>query len=98
MSGQLARRFRELAHEWESETGNSSIITKRFEHPAYKAIIAIGDEAIPLILNQLRRKPDRWFDALSTLAKCDPAKNTDTFNDAVDAWVSWGIKNALISP
>lgn len=90
-------RFFNLARQWKDETGHYSVIGKRYRHPAYKAILELKEEAIPLILAELRRNPDRWFDALEKLTGEDPASNAETFYEAVDDWIAWGIANEYLA-
>lgn len=90
-------KFRKLAQQWKSETGHFSVVGKRYKHPAYKAIIDIGSAAVPLILEEMRREPDRWFDALERITKTNPAANSKTFYEAIDDWISWGAAHQLIA-
>ena len=44
-------------------------------HPSYQRIIGMGEDAIPLILNELDRQPDHWFWALHSLLALTPYQN-----------------------
>lgn len=90
-------RFSHLAATWKRETEHFSVIHKRYRHAAYKAILDMKETAIPLILTELRRSPDRWLEALETLTGKNPAKSAQTFYEAVDDWIAWGIANDHIS-
>src|ERR1039458_5976927 len=87
----LAEKFYLLANQWKRETGHFSVIARRYENPAYKVILDMRESAIPLILNELKRNPDRWFSALEKLTGENPAKDAVNFYEAVDRWVAWGI-------
>lgn len=93
----LAEKFYSLATQWKRETGRFSVIARRYENPAYKAILDMREPAIPLILNELKRNPDRWFAALEKLTGENPAKDAVNFYEAVDRWVAWGIANEYIA-
>jgi hypothetical protein len=93
----LAERFFSLVNKWKNETGHFSVIARRYENPAYKAILEMKSPAIPLILNELKRNPDRWFSALEKLTGANPAKDAVNFYEAVDQWVAWGIANEYIA-
>ena len=93
----LAEKFYSLATQWKRETGRFSIIAMRYDNPAYKAILDMRELAIPLILNELKRNPDRWFAALEKLTGENPAKDAVNFYEAVDRWVAWGIANEYIA-
>lgn len=92
-----AEKFYSLANRWRRETGHFSVIARRYESPAYKAILDMREAAIPLILNQLKRDPDRWFSALEKLTGENPTKDAVNFYEAVDRWVAWGIANEYIA-
>jgi hypothetical protein len=89
--------FRGLADKWKRETGDFSVISRRYNHRSYRAILEMGASVIPLILKDLRRDPDRWFHALEFLTKKNPAKGASTFYEAVDRWIAWGISEGHIS-
>ena len=90
-------KFYSLATQWKRETGRFSVIARRYENPAYKAILDMRELAIPLILNELKRNPDRWFSALEKLTGENPAKDAVNFYEAVDRWVAWGIASEYIA-
>jgi hypothetical protein len=88
-------QFQYLAEQWRKDTGHYSILARRYSHPAYRTIIAMGDSVVPLILRELARRPDRWFDALSTLTGENPGQGARTFDEGVQAWLRWGRERAL---
>jgi len=92
----LEKIFTRLAKTWKKETGHFSLISKRYQHPAYKSILEMKDDAIPLILNELRRDPDRWFSALQELTGQNAAEGAQNFYEAVDRWVAWGTSHGYI--
>jgi hypothetical protein len=87
-------RFNRLRKEWIHGTGKLSILSQIILHPAYQQIIAMGPEAIPLILRSLERKIDHWFWALTILNEgADVAEGAVTLRSAADAWLRWGREN-----
>src|SRR5947209_5660178 len=46
----LGEHFARLHRQWRAETRYSSSLETKKAHPAYASIVAMGDEAIPLIL------------------------------------------------
>lgn len=92
----LEETFLELAETWRHDTEMLSSPTKKLKHPAYQKIISIGKPVLPLILRELERQPDRWFMALSAIAKQDPVSPEDNFKQAVEAWLQWGREQKLI--
>jgi predicted RNase H-like HicB family nuclease len=98
-SPELEQTFERLVDIWSSETGAYSITTRRYSHPAYQAILALGKDVVPLILRRLKERPDWWFEALTALTKpkINPAVNGATFSEAVDSWLEWGRRNQLVT-
>jgi hypothetical protein len=90
-----AKKFRRLTDRWRSETGMLSRIDKRCMHPAYQRIIAMGERAIPFILQDLRDTRDAWFWALTVIAGEDtiPDDTPDDPDSLIEAWLSWGRAN-----
>ena len=60
----LEHRFRELVHQWKQGTEFTSSTTQMVTHPAYQQVIGMGRPVLPLLVAELRRKPDHWFWAL----------------------------------
>jgi hypothetical protein len=86
----LTQLFREHADRWKTDTGHMSSITRAIAHPSYLRIIGMGKKAIPLLLKELRERPDHWLVALNAITGEDPAPEGANFTEAVAAWVKWG--------
>ena len=67
-------------------------------HPAYQKIIGMGQEAIPLILQDLKATKAQWFWALRSIAGESPIRPQDRGDiDAMtDAWLAWGKRRRYI--
>lgn len=89
----LHQRFRELANQWKCERGPHSSSACLAEHPAYQAIIDLGPEAVPLILQELEREPDHWFRALVEITQTNPVplESQGKLREMTKAWVTWGL-------
>lgn len=90
--GMLGEHLRGLHQQWRAETGHLSSLELRKEHPAYKAIVAMGDEAIPLILDSLAAKPDLLVMALHDITREDPVlpDHHGRLSAIVQDWLRWG--------
>jgi len=88
--------FSGLAKQWQDATSGYSITTRRYFHPAYKAILLLKEDAVPLILRELEQRPDWWFDALETITKVNPVSPEASFEEAADNWIAWGKENKRI--
>ena len=86
------RAFMLLSEKWKRETAIVSSVTKKIRHPAYREIIALGAEAVPLIIAELLRRPDHWFAALEEITGENPVTPSDRkqVSNAADAWMRWG--------
>lgn len=93
---ELAQLFSELAQQWRRETAAYSVVQKKVLHPAYQRIIGLGPAVIPLILRELRREPGHWFWALHVLTGEDPTPAGSTFQEGVEAWLTWGREQGFV--
>jgi hypothetical protein len=85
------RRFRRLVDQWQEETGPISSMTELVHHPAYQEIIRMGWDAVPLLLRELRERPQHWFWALKVITGEDPVKPEDRgdLEQMAKAWLAW---------
>lgn len=88
----LQQRFADLAATWQEERGPSSRFDSIVLAPSYQRIIAMGTAAVPLILAEIRRKPDHWFWALHVLTGVNPIpdKHLGDVGAMTADWLSWG--------
>ena len=93
-------RFRSLAQQWRSETQWLSSTTQIAMHPAYQAIIGMGAEALPMILEDLRQTSDHWYWALRAISNEDPVVPRDrgSMKKMKSAWLQWGETKGHIDP
>lgn len=91
----LEAQFRFLVSEWKHATLIAPLSAK-MESDAYQQIISMGSAAIPLILAELRDRPDDWFLALNQLTGEDAAAGIANWNLARLAWLSWGRNRGLV--
>jgi len=92
----LRAEFDSLVKQWKEETFPLSSLTKKYAHPAYQRIMAMGSSGIPLVLNELQKNNGRWFYALKFMAGKNVSEGIDNFEDAKAAWLEWGYKNNYI--
>ena len=57
----LSAAFHALAAEWRAATRFAAAPSAAADHPAYRAVIGLGTETVPLILAALAETPDPWF-------------------------------------
>ena len=93
---QRQAEFSLLVKTWLEETRFHSSLSKKFMHPAYQTIMAMGRDALPLILRELQRSPGHWFYALRFIVQKDIAEAAEGFDEARSLWLEWGKKHHFI--
>ena len=89
----LEAEFQRCAAAWKRDTGHLSVAAQIAKHPSYRRIIEMGKPAIPLILNDLKKEPNHWFLALSTIANDAPKvveRDKGKMKAVSEAWIEWG--------
>ena len=94
----LEKKFRRLAGQWRYETGMYSAPRKIIGHPAYRRIIAMGEEAIPLILQDFPNSGGFWHFALKEITGESPVPESAGGRVEVitEAWLKWGREHKYI--
>ena len=84
--------FNRLASEWKSGRRRGADVAQMIEHPAYRSIVGMGEQAIPLMLEELEHELDHWFPALREIAGASPIPEESKGNLAKmrEAWLQWG--------
>jgi hypothetical protein len=90
--------FRRLAAWWNRETSILSNLNKAYQHPAYRAIVALGEPVVPVLLRQLQTQPDWWFAALRELSGASPTRPEHRGKLPLLAadWVAWGREHGYL--
>ena len=89
--------FNQYVIQWRVEKRIMSSLSDMIRCPSYQKIIAMGNKALPLILDQIRREgddPDHWYAARSAITGEDPTPE-DAWGDTVkmaEAWLLWAEK------
>ena len=87
----IEQRFRHLESQWQADTEFLSDAGKIVNHPAFKAIVALGDEIVPNILHDLATRPSLLVWALPELTGANPvsAANSGNLRKMTDDWLKW---------
>lgn len=88
-ANRVEAEFRPLVEQWRKDTRHTSSVTTMVSHPAYQRIVAMGRDVLPLLFKELLEHPDHWLVALNAITHEDPAPESATFNEAVQAWLTW---------
>lgn len=83
--------FARLVRQWRHATSALSLVSQKTDHPAFRGIVGMGELATPLIILELRKRPDFLFLALKEIVGVDqlPAGNARDPRSRVDAWLRW---------
>ena len=94
----LEMKFDSLGRQWRDACGLLSSTSAMVAHPAYQAIIELGQPAVPLLLRELQKEPVHWFEALKSITGEDPVTPEDWGNIAAmaAAWLAWGRSRNLV--
>lgn len=92
-------KFERLARQWREGTQWLSSTTEIAMHPAYQAIIGMGPEALPMILDDLRENSGHWYWALKSISNEDPVPPSDrgAIRRMKAAWLRWGADKGIVS-
>ena len=88
----LDLRFFTLAMQWKRDTFFESSPWRMAAHPAYQRIIGMGWPVVPLILGQLSREADFWFEALVAVTGEQPVPlaHAGHIEAMRQDWLRWG--------
>lgn len=94
----LDRKFNLLKGVWENETIFSSNITEITNHPSYHAIIKLGREVVPLIIQDLQKNNSHWFYALEILTGENPILPQHKGNIVLmkNDWIDWATRGNVV--
>jgi len=83
--------FRRLVEEWKRTRKTTSTAKRMAENRAYQKIIAMGKDAVPLIISEMEREPDHWFIALHAITGASPVPENSRgkFDEMTKAWIDW---------
>ncbi len=90
---ELGARFTALAKKWRQDTLFDSSLSDIYFDPSYKEIMRMGVAGVPFVLRALRDNPERWLHALRFMAPENPAAGISDFEQAREAWLTWGYKS-----
>ena len=88
----LRDKFLALADQWTNETGHLSNMLHKHMNKNYQQIISKGEGIVPLILEELKKRPSHWFWALEMITNENPVKQEHVGRIDLMArdWVEWG--------
>jgi hypothetical protein len=93
----VERRFRELEARWWADTEFLSDPARIIAHPAFREIVSLGEEVVPLMLRDLEAGPRLWVWALPEITGANPVPPDDAGNirRMSEAWLKWARENGV---
>jgi hypothetical protein len=93
-------RFPQLVADWKERSRHMSNSAQMAMLPPYQKIIGMGRDAVPLILEELRREPDQWFWALEAITDENPVPPgaAGQVRLMAQAWIEWGRDHGFLTP
>jgi hypothetical protein len=89
--------FENLVKVWKKATQHYSFLRQKIVHPAYLRIVGMGEKAIPLILEELKKHPSAsWFPALEAISGNDAAPAAKSIDEAIQSWLNWGKQQSYL--
>jgi hypothetical protein len=95
----LLHDFQHLLKAWKEEKRFISSMTAIEGSSHYLGIIALGQAAVPLLLQELVHRPDYLFTALRRITGEDPVPADDRGNlrRMTEHWIAWGRRTGRLS-
>ena len=92
------KEFRRLYAQWEEETGGLSSPRKLVENWAYRRVVEMGWEAVPIMLKELQAGRGYWYSALTEITGEDPTDESMRGRLWLmkEAWLEWGRQHKYI--
>ena len=87
-----AARVAELLTTWRRETAHLSASTKLTAHPAYQALIELGEPALPALFSDLERTRDGHLaKALAGITGANPVppEHRGRIREIAEDWLAW---------
>jgi hypothetical protein len=95
----LRMQFERLRDQWLEESAVHSLLDYVCTLKSYQEIIGMGLPVVPLLLEELKRRPDRWFWALQAITGADPVPphSRGRMGEMAAAWLEWGRRHDLVT-
>jgi hypothetical protein len=92
ISQEIVDKFYALASDWEKDVAGLSSTAQMSQHPAYREIISMGTQIVPLLLSELKKNPVYWLSALNEITGENPIKpeQRGRIKQMASAWIEWG--------
>ncbi len=96
---ELRDRFQRLTKEWKEQSRYLSNSAQIAMLDSYQRIIGMGWQALPLILEEMKKEPGQWFWALEAITEENPVppESAGRILEMTQAWIDWAKKRGIIA-
>ena len=97
-SRDIELRFYSLLTEWYNDIKFISSTTQILKHKAFREIVNMGSDVVPLIFDEIQNNPSFLFVALNEITGDNPIKkqNSGKIRRMIEDWIEWGKKKEYI--
>ncbi|MEP7374367.1 MAG: hypothetical protein ABI675_13320 [Chitinophagaceae bacterium] len=90
--------FDSLKYLWLEETKFSSNVFLTANHPAHLAILQLGEQVLPLLIEELQENNNHWFITLNKITGVNPvaAEHAGDVELMKNDWITWAQDNNII--
>jgi len=94
----LRQYFHDALERWQNATATSSLLEDKRSHPLYRRIVDMGEDVIPLILEEVGIRPSLIFTALHDITGADPIlpEHRGRVGDMIRDWIDWGVQHGYM--
>lgn len=94
----LREKFEASLRLWKRETQSSSSDSELFDSMHFRKIVALGQDAVPYILESLQDELSHIYVALGDITGKNPAKDVEPgdVRAEIGAWLDWGREQGLL--
>jgi hypothetical protein len=85
-------RFHRLLMQWRFDTYFSPLMKEAIDDPSFQAIVKMGEEIVPWVIEEIRHNPDFLVLALHFVIPKEnpvPVASRGKISEMVDAWLTW---------
>lgn len=94
----LKEYFESLKYLWLEETKYSSNIYLTTNHPAHLTILQLGEQVLPLLIDDLQKNNNHWFITLNKITGVNPVppEHAGDVEAMRNDWIIWAEENNII--
>lgn len=94
----LKEYFDSLKYLWLDETKFSSNVFLTANHPAHLTIIHLGEQVLPLLIEELQENSNHWFITLNKITGANPVppEHAGDVELMRNDWITWAQENNII--